>query len=594
MKFITNNPYIRMLKMSWRYAGDRRWVFVVTYVFFTLSNLVFLTEPYVIGKLFNTIQAGGDDVLRRVVFWLLLYAAITPAFWLFHGFARVWERKTAFFIERNFRQNLFQTVTEMPLRWHTDHHSGQTHDKIEKSARALRHFSQEGFRYLDTIVKATVSLAAIAWFLPRYGILAVVTSLITLAIMWRFDLFLAKNRKQINVREHDVAKTFFDYVSNIKTIITLRLERLVNREYVSSIMKVFSFLRINIYVNEWKWFSLGMMIMLLTFLLMLVYIWQGVRSAEVFLLGSLVAFYGYVSRFTESFFDFAWQWEDVVWYATDSEAVDSILTAHRQIETKRRYRRNIVGWQKIDIDHLWFRYENDGQEDKKSHLDDVSIQLKRGEKVALVGESGSGKSTLLALLRGLDLPQKAEIAIDGKPARDVGILSKITTLIPQDPEIFDNTIEYNITAGIRHRPDEVDQACRLARFDVVLRRLPKGLSTDIKERGVNLSGGEKQWLALARGIFAAQDSSLILLDESTSSVDAVNEMEIYHNLFQRFKKECVVAAIHRLHLLPLFDTIYVLEQGKVVEQGTFEELVAKSGGALALMWEKYSEHLNMA
>ena len=108
----------------------------------------------------------------------------------------------------------------------------------------------------------------------------------------------------------------------------------------------------------------------------------------------------------------------------------------------------------------------------------------------------------------------------------------LSTLIPQDPEIFDNTIEYNITAGLSHRVEDVEIAAEIACFSKVLARLSDGLQTDIKEKGVNLSGGEKQRLALARGVFAARDSSLILLDEPTSSVDPVNEAEIYRNLFR--------------------------------------------------------------
>jgi ABC-type multidrug transport system fused ATPase/permease subunit len=128
----------------------------------------------------------------------------------------------------------------------------------------------------------------------------------------------------------------------------------------------------------------------------------------------------------------------------------------------------------------------------------------------------------------------------------------------------------------------VNAAC----FDKVLVRLPLGLNTDIREKGVNLSGGEKQRLALARGIFAAKNSSILLLDEPTSSVDAHNELVIYENIFRKYQDRCVVSSVHRLHLLDLFDMVYVFEHGKVVQRGTFREL-RRQEGPFANLWRRY-------
>jgi ABC-type multidrug transport system fused ATPase/permease subunit len=116
--------------------------------------------------------------------------------------------------------------------------------------------------------------------------------------------------------------------------------------------------------------------------------------------------------------------------------------------------------------------------------------------------------------------------------------------------------------------------------------MPEGLNTDIREKGVNLSGGEKQRLALARGILAAKNSSILLLDEPTSSVDAHNELLIYEQIFRTFHDKCILSSIHRLHLLDLFDYVYVMGQGQIVQQGTFEEL-RRQPGLFAVLWKKY-------
>jgi ABC-type multidrug transport system fused ATPase/permease subunit len=118
------------------------------------------------------------------------------------------------------------------------------------------------------------------------------------------------------------------------------------------------------------------------------------------------------------------------------------------------------------------------------------------------------------------------------------------------------------------------EVCDSAHFTEVIQNLPQGLASDIREKGVNLSGGQKQRLALARGVLAARDSSIVLLDEPTSSVDPRTEAMIYDGLFSAFHDKAIISSIHRLHLLPRFDYIYVLHQGRIAAEGSFEDLRA--------------------
>ena len=130
---------------------------------------------------------------------------------------------------------------------------------------------------------------------------------------------------------------------------------------------------------------------------------------------------------------------------------------------------------------------------------DLSRTLASGSSTAILGPNGSGKSTLLALLRGLYSPDRAEVALDGKPIAFQQISDHVT-LFPQEPEIFENTIAYNITLGLPFEEQEILRVCEIAQFREVINQLPKGLESGIQEKGVNLSGGQKQRLALARGI----------------------------------------------------------------------------------------------
>ena len=220
-----------------------------------------------------------------------------------------------------------------------------------------------------------------------------------------------------------------------------------------------------------------------------------------------------------------------------------------------------------EIQQLDFTYKD--TERPTQHLKNVSIVLRRGTRIAFVGESGSGKSTLMSLIRGLHEADSGTVLCDGlELAHGLKDVGTTVTLIPQEPEIFENTIEYNITLDTDQEESELMEDIELSRFASVVRHLPQGLKTNTAEKGVNLSGGEKQRLALARGFFAAKQSSIILLDEPTSSVDPVNERHIYENMIRRFSDRCIVSSLHKRYLLPLFDYVYVFADGKIADEGT--------------------------
>ena len=165
--------------------------------------------------------------------------------------------------------------------------------------------------------------------------------------------------------------------------------------------------------------------------------------------------------------------------------------------------------------------------------------------------------------------------MDGKPF-SIDSLNESVTLFPQEPEIFENTIRYNITLGLPCKDEEIKRVCEIAHLNEVINQMPEGLMTDIREKGVNLSGGQKQRLALARGVLAAKDSNIILLDEPTSSIDPKTEYHIYERLFKAFSDKVVISSIHRLHLLENFDYIYIMDKGKIIDQGSFDQLLSNS------------------
>jgi ATP-binding cassette, subfamily B, bacterial len=211
-------------------------------------------------------------------------------------------------------------------------------------------------------------------------------------------------------------------------------------------------------------------------------------------------------------------------------------------------------------------------------VEGVSLSVRAGEKVAIVGPSGAGKSTLFHLLLRFYDPSSGVISLDGVPinAADPRDVRARIALVPQDSVVFAATARDNIRFG---RPDasdgEVERAADLAHASEFIRRLPGGFEAQLGERGVTLSGGQRQRIAIARAIL--RDAPLLLLDEATSSLDAESETLVQTALEELMRHRTTLVIAHRLATVLSCDRIMVLDQGRIVEQGTHASLVAANG-----------------
>ncbi|HUO55015.1 MAG TPA: ABC transporter transmembrane domain-containing protein [Rhodoblastus sp.] len=211
-------------------------------------------------------------------------------------------------------------------------------------------------------------------------------------------------------------------------------------------------------------------------------------------------------------------------------------------------------------------------------FDKLSFVIAPGEKVAIVGPSGAGKSTLFQLLMRFYDPVSGRVCIDGVEARqaDPRDLRRRIALVPQEPVIFSGSVAENIAYGSPHAsPGEIDAAAERAAAGDFIRALPQGLATQLGERGVTLSGGQRQRLAIARAIL--KDAPILLLDEATSALDAENEILVQQALDHVMEGHTTLIIAHRLATVLVADRILVMEAGRIVEQGSHHELVAKDG-----------------
>jgi ATP-binding cassette subfamily B protein len=237
----------------------------------------------------------------------------------------------------------------------------------------------------------------------------------------------------------------------------------------------------------------------------------------------------------------------------------------------------------IELRDVSFRYGS-----RRPVLDKVNLRIPAGTKVALVGESGSGKTTILKLLLRFHPPTEGQVLFDGVDARDLDLASLRARIgyVSQDPFIFTGTIRDNIALG---KPDasldEVLAAVRTAGLEDTIARLPERFDTVIGERGANLSGGQRQRLAIARALVSRPD--LVVFDEATSHLDTTTEAAIQDSLKTALAGKTVIVVAHRLSTIRDADLIYVLDGGRVVEQGTSHELLVL-GGRYTALWRAQS------
>jgi ATP-binding cassette subfamily B protein len=222
-------------------------------------------------------------------------------------------------------------------------------------------------------------------------------------------------------------------------------------------------------------------------------------------------------------------------------------------------------------------------------LKGLSFEVPAGRTVAIVGPSGAGKSTISRLIFRFYEVSGGRILIDGQDIREVtqASLRNAIGMVPQDTVLFNDTVRYNVRYGRWDASDqEVEEAARLAQIDGFIRLMPKGYETEVGERGLKLSGGEKQRVAIARTIL--KSPPILLLDEATSALDSHTEKEIQDALERVSRNRTTLVIAHRLSTIIGADEIIVLDQGIIVERGAHHELLAR-GGLYASMWNRQRE-----
>ncbi|CAN5753393.1 ABC transporter ATP-binding protein [soil metagenome] len=542
---------------------------------FVIANLILLTPPIIFGAFIREVQLHGivSGNFHHLLLLLVLLFLTEIGFWAFHGPARVIENSVAFWTEIHYRKHLLQGVLDLGLSWHGEHDSGDTIDKVNKAGDSIASFGQNIYQINQTIIRLIGTSIVLFYFSPGIALFVFGLVIVTFIVIFQFDRYLVPQYRRLNEYSNKSMASVFDALSNVTSVKILHIETPILNGIISRFSAPHTLFQANSKLNESKWFAGAVFFQAIAVIPIAVYVYQAVATGRYVDAGTISTLYLYLSNLIYVYFGFTGFYQDLAIYKNrvlNAKPIEDAFAA--QSAAKRK---TTKPWQALRIENLLFTYEGIGT---LPNLNNISMQINAGERIAVIGESGSGKTTFLKVLHGLYPSAHSSLVLDDAAALETSFadLDLKTMLVPQEPEIFSSTIRENITLGVDYSEEQVLHAMRIANFEEVVQDLPKGLDSVINEKGVNLSGGQKQRLALSRALLFSRDKEIILLDESTSSVDSENETEIYANIWEAFAGKTVIASIHKMNLLKFFDRIYLFEKGQIVDQGTFNDLLSRN------------------
>ncbi|RYF84047.1 MAG: ABC transporter ATP-binding protein [Comamonadaceae bacterium] len=562
----------------WRHAQGLRGTLVAALSLLGGSQLLRLSMPWFAGQAINALQRGDIGGSGR---WIAGLMGVYLVSWLLHGPGRVLERNVGVHVRERLGDLLYARIAAAPLAWHSAHHSGELQHRVHQSSRALSDFAQNQFVYVQSALSFVGPLVALSLLSLTSGAIALVGYVLVALLIVRFDKALMRLARQENDADRRYVAALLDFVGNASTVIGLRLQA-ASRVLLGRRMQAISApLKRAVIVNEGKWFTVDLLGLGLSWVLVVIYVWQQLRSAggsgagaQTVLLGTVFMIYQYAQQAASVVGSMAANFQSFARMHTDYGSAAPLWAAPGDPAEPVPALDRGAAWQTLALRGVQWGH-GDGS---RGGLQDLTLTLQRGSRVALIGPSGGGKSTLLRALAGLYTPQQGTLSLDGQP-QHWSALRRMATLIPQEAEVFEASVRENLGFGEPHEDAALQAAAQVSAFDEVLMRLPQGLDTPLTERGLNLSGGQRQRLALARGVLAAQGSSLLLLDEPTSALDPSTETRVLARLHAAFPQACIVASIHRLSLLSHFDEVVVLEAGRIVDAGPRDEVMARQSQA---------------
>jgi ATP-binding cassette subfamily B protein len=553
--------------------------------------LVCLLGARLVGVYMPVIYKDAVDALSPTNLTLVLPMAVILSYGLARlGSTLLGELRDFVFVrvsqhaQRTVALDTFKHLHRLSLRFHLDRQTGGLSRVIERALRGMQFvLAFMLFNILPTLIELLLVMGIMAYYFDyRYPLVTGLTVVVYIAFTLTLTEWRLKFRKEMNAKDSAANTKAIDSLLNFETVKYFSNETHEYGRYDSSLagyesaaVKSQSSLSL-LNVGQATIISIGVVILMYMAASGVV---DGYLSVGDFVLANTymmqlflpLNFLGFVYREMKQGF-------------IDMDKMFELLSVEAEVEDAKDAKSLVVDGGRIAFDHVTFGYN-----DARVILDDVSFTANAGEHVAIVGPSGSGKSTVARLLFRFYDPQSGSITIDDQDIRSVTqtSLRENIGVVPQDTVLFNDSVGYNIEYG---RPGasraEIEAAAKAAQVYDFVTNLEEGFDTPVGERGLKLSGGERQRVAIARTIL--KDPPILILDEATSALDTHTEQDIQASLEQIARGRTTVTVAHRLSTIKDAHLILVLRQGKIVEQGTHEQLIER-GEVYASMWNRQQQ-----
>ncbi len=580
-------------KYFWKY----RWRLFLGILFVSISNLFAIYPAQVIRKALDTVleatknyKLAGEGVESKLIYselteQLLIFAALVLGFAILKGFFLFTTRMTIIvmsrLIEYDMKNAIFEQYQNLELAFYRKNNTGDLMNRISDDVSKVRMYFGPAIMYtINLVVLFTFVITAMLNVNVELTVY-VLTPLPLLSIGIYYVSNIINKKSEVIQRQLSAINTYVQEAFSGIRVIKAYNQQLDKEAYFKNELEDYKNKNLDL-VKVNAVFMPLMTLLIGVSTIMTIFIGGRLAMDGQISMGNIAEFVIYVNMLTWPVASLGWVTSLVQRAAASQERINEFMDTKASIVNPSKEQMEING--NIEFKNVSFTYPDSGIK----ALQNISLKINAGESVAILGRTGAGKSSLASLVSRLYDPDNGSILIDGKDIKtlNLDILRKSVGYVPQDVFLFSETIAENIAFGTQLdiSREEIEQAAKNAEIYDNIKGFPNGFETKLGERGITISGGQKQRISIARAIVGKPH--ILIFDDCLSAVDTETEKGIINNLTSVMKDKTTLIISHRVSSVAHCDQIFVLDDGKVLEQGTHESLLKNESTAYAELYRK--------